>query len=69
MTMQIRTAAGNSRKREANEVLTKYQSSGNDWIVKTQTWDVLLQKHRDVTGENECINWQNAGLNNNDDEK
>ena len=33
MTMQIRTAAGNSRKREANKVLRKYQSSGNDRIV------------------------------------
>ena len=37
MTMQIRTAAGNSRKREANKVLRKR----NDRIVKTQTRDVL----------------------------
>ena len=37
MTMQIRTAVGNSRKREANQVFRRYQSSGNDRIVQTQT--------------------------------
>ena len=32
MTMQTRTAVGNSRKREANKV--KYQNSGNVRIVR-----------------------------------
>ena len=49
MTMQIRTAAGNSRKREANELLRKYQSSRNDQIVKTRTRDVLgLRSYRNT---------------------
>ena len=41
MTMQIRTAAGNSRKWETKEVLRKYQSSGNYQIMKTQTWHMF----------------------------
>ena len=49
MTMQIRTAAGNSRKREANQVLRRYRSSGNDQIVQTQIWDVLrLRSYRNT---------------------
>ena len=32
--------------------------------VRAQT----LQKHRDVTGEHECMNWKNEGLDSTDDE-
>ena len=46
MTMQIRTAAG---KREVNKVLRRYQSSGNDRIEQTQTWDVIgLRSYRNT---------------------
>ena len=60
MTMPIRTAAGNSRKREVNQVLRRYNNSGNDRRVQTQTLDVFgLRSYRntvDVTGEHECMN-------------
>ena len=59
MTMQITTAVGNSRKREASKVLRKYQSSRNYRIKKMPARDALglrSYRNRDVTGEHECMN-------------
>ena len=73
MTMQIRTAAGNSRKKRSERSLRKYQKSGNDLIVKEadsgRALAQISQKHRDMTGEHECMNWQNLGISNNNNKQ
>ena len=65
MTMQIRTAAGHSKKR-SEQSLRKYQKNGNNRIVRNadsgRAQAQIAQKHRDVTGEHECMNWQNLGM-------
>ena len=73
MTMQIRTAVGNSRKARSERCLRKYQKSGNDRIVRDadsgRARAQISQKHRDMTGEHECMNWQNLGMSNNDNKQ
>ena len=65
MTIQIRTVVGNSRKGEVNQVLRRYQNSGNDGIVQMQTCRCvqaqIIRKHRDVTREHECLNMTKCG--------
>ena len=65
--MQISITAENSSKQDA---IGKYQDSGNDRIVRDtdsgRAWAQISQKHRDMTGEHECMNWQNLGINDTD---
>ena len=65
--MQISITAENSSKRDAKEAIGKYQESGNDRIVRDadsgRAQAQISQKHRDMTGEQECMNWQNLGMN------
>ena len=57
--MQISITAGNSSKRDAKEATGKYQESGNNRRVTRHRLRCaraqIRQKHRDVTGEHECM--------------
>ena len=52
------------------QAIGKSQESGNDRIVREadsgRARAETSQKHRDVTGEHECVNWQNLGMSSND---
>ena len=71
--MQISITAENSSKRDAKEAIGKYQESRNDQIVRDsdsgRARAQISQKHRDMTGEHECMNWQNLGMSNNDNKQ
>ena len=71
--MQISITAGNSRKRDVKEAVGKYQESGNNRRVTRHRLGraraQITQIHRDMTGEHECMNWQNLGMSNNDNKQ
>ena len=55
--MQISITAGNSSKRDAKEAIGKYQESGNNRRVTRhgRARAQIRHKHRDMTGEHECM--------------
>ena len=70
--MQISLTAG-KLKQDAKEAIGKSQESGNDRIVRDadsgRARAQITQKHKDMTGEHECMNWQNLGMSNNDNQQ
>ena len=51
------------------EAIGKSKESGNDRKVRDadsgRDRAQISQKHRDMIGEHECMNWQNLGMSNN----
>ena len=66
--MQISITVGNSRKRDVEEAVRKYQESRSNPRVTIHRLGYaraqITQIH--MTGEHECMNWQNLWMSNND---
>ena len=65
--MQISITVGNSTSKwDAKEAIEKYQESGTNQRVTRHRLGraraQIRQKHRDMTGEHECMNWHNLGM-------